>query len=126
MSIRTEKVASVIKKTLAVPINELGREIAKGAMISITHIVMTKDLSIAKVYLSIFGGKQSPLEVVHSLEDNAGTLRSEVASKVHLKSVPELRFFLDDTLDQMEQIQKLIDKTNSQPKKEKYNSEDYK
>lgn len=124
MSIRTEKVASVIKKTLAQPINEIGKEIAKGSMISITHVVMSKDLSIAKIYLSVFGTKNSPLEIIHDLEDNAGQIRSYLASNIHLKSVPELRFFLDDTLDQMEQIQKLLDQT--QQKTNKYNHEDYK
>jgi ribosome-binding factor A len=125
MSIRTEKVASVIKKTLASALNEIGKEIARGSMISITHVVMSKDLSIAKVYLSIFGVKHSPLEIIHKLEDNSGHFRNVLAQNTHMKSTPEVRFFLDDTLDQMEQIQKLIDKTKDKDPA-KYNHEDYK
>lgn len=125
MSIRTEKVASVIKKALANPLNELSRDIAKGSLISITGVVMSKDLSLAKVYLSIFGSKQSPLQIIHILDDNAPQLRSSLAGKIHLKAIPELRFYLDDTLDQMEQIQKLIDKTKG-IKSGDYKNEDYK
>lgn len=113
MSIRTEKVASVVKKALADPINNFARANTQGSLVTITSVVLSKDLSIAKIYLSIFGGKNSPLGILALIEDNAREIRSELAHKVHLKSVPELKFFLDDTLDQMEHIQKLIDKSKS-------------
>lgn len=113
MSIRTDKVASVVKKALAGPINDFARSNTKGSLVTITSVVLSKDLSIAKVYLSIFGGKDSPLGILALIEDNSREIRSNLASQVHLRSVPELKFFLDDTLDQMEHIQKLIDKSKS-------------
>lgn len=108
MSIRAEKVASVIKQALAGPVSDVSSEVTKG-MVTITSVKMSPDLRVAKVYVSIFNTKESPVEVVQVLEKNVGIFRSVVAKNVRLRFVPEIRFYFDDTLDQMEHIQKLLD-----------------
>ena len=59
MSIRQEKIANVIKKELGVFFQKNAASICQGAMVSVTTVRMSPDLSIAKIYLSIFGGKNN-------------------------------------------------------------------
>ncbi len=108
MSIRTEKVASVIKKALAKPLTDLAYE-ANAGLATLTSVKVTNDLQIAKLYISVYGGKITPLEFLAFVEKRKGELRSHVASNVRLRFVPELRFYLDDTLDQIDRIQDLLD-----------------
>lgn len=115
MSIRTEKVASVIKKSLAQYLSDLALEHESG-LVTITSVKLTKDLHIAKVYISIFGGQTGPGEFMKILENSRQEIRTHVAHNVRLRFAPELRFYLDDTLDQIEHIQKLL--KNVQPDKD--------
>lgn len=115
MSIRTEKVASVIKRSLVNPISDIAREHRAG-LVTITSVRLSDDLHIAKVYLSIYGGQTGPGEFITRLENEKGMLRRIVGSQVRLRLTPDLKFFLDDTLEQMQHIQNLLDTVNN-PKK---------
>ena len=109
MSIRTDKVASVIKKALAREISGIANGNSAG-LVTITSVRMSKDLQIANVYLSVYGGKITPGRFIDIIEnDYKGKLRTHVGSQVQLRHTPELRFFIDDTLDQMDRIQNLLD-----------------
>ena len=112
MSIRTEKVASVIKRILAEPIRGLAAEYIPGALVTLTSVRISKDLRIASIYISIYGKNASPGDFLTRLEDKKGMLKAAVNSGARLRFTPELRFFLDDTLDQMEHIQGLLDSVN--------------
>ena len=121
MSIRTEKVASVIKRELAGPVTDLANELSAG-LVTITSVRLSKDLHIAKVYISIYGGSMSQGEFLSVLDDNSKSLRGAIGRNLHLRYIPELRFYLDDTLDQMEHIQDILDSVKSQ-KKDSQNSD---
>jgi ribosome-binding factor A len=108
MSIRTEKVASTIKKELAEPISRYGTERFKG-LVTLTSVRMTPDLLNAKLYVSVFGDNLSVGDVVEGLENNSGEFKSIIAKNLRLRYVPEIRFYLDDTLDKMDHIQDLLD-----------------
>jgi len=125
MSIRTEKVASVVKKVVADSINEIATEY-KAGLATVTSVRISKDLLLAKIYISVFNGKVSPAAFISILDDNKGRIRSSVASQVRMKFTPDLKFYLDDTLDQIDQIQSLVNKVKSEsPTEIKYNPEDY-
>jgi len=108
MSIRTEKVASSIKKVLASGLNSLASEFSAG-LVTITAVRMSNDLQIAKVYISSYGGKIPTIEFINLLEHNKKNLKTAVASNLRLRHTPDLKFFIDDTLEQMEHIRKLLD-----------------
>ena len=82
-----------------------------GVMITVTNVRITPDLSIAKTYLSIFPGDkaESTLELIKA---HTKTIRYELGVKVRhqLRIIPELVFYLDDTLDYIENIEKLLKK----------------
>ncbi len=108
MSQRTDRVASVIKRALAGPIGDIAREFTKG-LVTVTSVRMSPDLQVAKVYLSVYGGSVPPATVVGSIEKKAGGLKSVISREVRIKFMPELRIYLDDTLDQIDHIQSLLD-----------------
>lgn len=112
MSIRTERVASVIREALSTPLSELGKELEAG-FVTVTHVRMSKDLRQAKVYLSVFGGKLTPEKALTKIQFRAPEIRKELGRNIRLRFTPELHFFLDDTLENMERIQQLLKDTNS-------------
>lgn len=109
-STRQAKISRLLQKELS----EIFRQqTAKthGIIVSVSTVRVSPDLSVAKAYLSIFPSKKAP-EVLTSIEASAKTVRYELAQKVRfqLRKVPELQFFLDDSLDYIENIDKLLDK----------------
>jgi ribosome-binding factor A len=110
-SFRTDRVAKEIRKILASSISFLGNEFG-GGLVSITTVVVSKDFSVAKIYISVFGTKVTPLEVINFLNENKSVYRSEIAAKLKIRNVPDIKFFFDDTLDEIEHIQKLIKTAN--------------
>lgn len=108
MSIRTEKVASEIKKALAKPITDLASGINAG-FVTVTTARISPDLKIAKVYISLYAGNIPASEFIDYLTSKQGYLRHILGTKVRLRYTPELKFFIDDTLDQIEHIQKVLD-----------------
>ncbi|MCK5741531.1 MAG: 30S ribosome-binding factor RbfA [Chlorobi bacterium] len=124
MSIRTEKVAGLIKEIIAEPINEKAREFSAG-LVTVTSVRMTPDLHLAKVYISIFGSKKAPEAFLEYLEKRKGQLRHYLGQNIRLRYTPAFQFFLDDTLDQMDHIQKLVDDSRVGQKDVKVNYDDY-
>ncbi len=120
MSVRSEKVASVIKRALVNDVNNLANEHSAG-LATITSVKLTNDLHIAKVYISIYGGNAGPGEFLDVLESRSKMLRAELGHKIRLRYTPELRFYHDDTLEQMEHIQELIESVKS-PESDKIDS----
>jgi ribosome-binding factor A len=113
MSLRGEKVGSVIKRALAGPLSDLASEFRAG-LVTLTSVKLSDDLQIAKVYISVYGGKISAGQFLDRLEPRIGELRTYIGSKVRLRFTPELRFYLDDTLEQISHIQKLLDKIKTE------------
>ncbi len=112
MSIRTEKVSSEIKKAIAQPISDIANNLEAG-LATVTAVRISPDLKIAKVYLSLYGKKDYPVSnFIDELTRKQGQLRHYLGTKVRLRFTPELHFYIDDTLDQMEHIQKLLDQAN--------------
>ena len=72
---------------------------------------MSPDLQIAKVYISAIGGKKGITEVLTAIEQDKIRIRKHIAQNLQLRFAPELRFFRDETMDAMESIKNLLEKT---------------
>ena len=109
MSIRTERVASLIKEEIG---SFLVREYGDNThgFTTVTDVRMTPDLKIAKVYFSIFGNPDVREKTMAMLEDDKAQIRKLVGSHLRIKFTPALQFYLDDTLDQVDRINTLIKK----------------
>jgi ribosome-binding factor A len=107
MSIRTERVAGVIRK-------ELGDFLSRGidasgyGLITVTDVFMTADLRLAKIYLSFYGTDKNDKECLDFVNDNAREIRMHIGKVIRLKFTPELRFFYDETLDKVQRIEELL------------------
>lgn len=107
---RQAKIARLIQKELS----EIFRQqTAKthGVIISVSAVRVSPDLSIARAYLSVFPSEKGQ-EMIESINKSAQTIRYELAQKVRyqLRKTPALQFYLDDSLDYIENIDKLLEK----------------
>ena len=107
---RKKKISSLIQKELAGLINEdLRRGGVKNLIISVTKTRVSPDLSLCKVYLSIFPSDNSVAQIA-LLQKNSAKIKYDlsVLLKKHLRKVPELAFFLDDSLDYIDSVEDSI------------------
>ena len=91
----------------------------RGVIISVSKVNVTADLSIAKVYLSIFPNKEAS-ELLKGIRSNTPLIRHELAqrTKNQLRRMPNLEFFIDDSLEYIERIDKSL-KGEENPIKDK-------
>ena len=110
-STRQQKVARELQRDLAEIIRSKGMAAFGGAMVTVSEVRVSPDLSIAKVYVSIFPSEKQS-EVMGSLQDQNRLLRGELGRKVgkQLRIVPELVFYLDTSIDYAEHIDELLKK----------------
>ena len=106
---RQNKISRLIQKDLSEIFQHQTREYYKNAMITVTNVRVSPDLSVAKVFLSIFAIKDKP-EIMPLVKARKNEIRYELALKVgkQLRVVPTLEFFVDDSLDYIENIDKLL------------------
>ena len=103
---RQKKIGTLIQKDI---VDILQGEVRKNSItnlvISVSKVNVTSDLSIAKVYLSIFPSDKGP-ELLAAIKTNSPLIKHELAQRVRqqLRRVPELIFYLDDSLDYIEKI----------------------
>lgn len=107
---RQAKISRLLQKELS----EIFRQqTAKthGTIVSVSQVRVSPDLSIARVYLSVFPSEKAQ-EVMDSIQASSKTIRYELAQKVRfqLRKTPELSFYLDDSIDYLENIDNLLAK----------------
>ena len=110
-STRQLKVAKEIQKVMAEIIRSKGMAAFGGALVSVSGVKISPDLSVAKVYVSIFPSEKAEA-VMEVLQENNKALRGELGNKVgkQLRIIPEIIFFLDSSLDYVEHIEELLKK----------------
>jgi ribosome-binding factor A len=110
-SVRQNKVNSLLQQELAEVIQGHSREFLPGGLITVTAVRVSPDLGIAKVYLSLFPVKDKKA-VLERVKDRGHRLRGELGNRVgkQLRIVPELNFYIDDSLDRAEEIDQLLKK----------------
>ncbi len=109
-STRQNKVSRLIQRETADLLLRLNKERFPGKLISVTIVRVTKDLGIARIYLSIFPSEFGK-EILEDIRSSAKQIRGELGRKVgkSLRIIPELEFFIDDSLDYIENIDNLLD-----------------
>ena len=113
MSIRTERVGAMLRQALATHFQRQLPDYLEG-MVTVTAVRVSADLSVAKVYISIFNSKTEPAILIKRLNTYQKETRTALAREVRLRKMPELRFFLDDTLDTAAHIDQLIEKVRAE------------
>lgn len=108
-TIRQDRINNLLQKDLGEIFQLEMSHVATGAMITVTKVKVTPDLSLAKVYLSIFASDNKK-EIVEKIKKHTKEVRGKLGKRVknQLRVVPELNFYLDDSLDYIENIDNLL------------------
>lgn len=107
---RQNKISRLIQKELS-EIFLLQTKSMNGVLVSVSAVRISPNMSIARVYLSVFPSERSQ-EIVKNINDNMKSIRYELGTRVRhqLRIIPELKFFVDDSLDYAERIDELLKK----------------
>ena len=107
---RQNRISRLLQKELSL-IFQSQTHMMHGVMVSVTKVKISPDLSICTAYLSVFPSEKGE-EILKNITANEKTIRYDLGKKVRnqLRIIPELRFFLDDSLDYLERIDELLKK----------------
>ncbi|KAA6349223.1 Ribosome-binding factor A [termite gut metagenome] len=105
---RQNRIARLIQKELG-EIFQLQAKAMRGVLISVSVVRISPDMSVARVYLSIFPSDKAQ-EMTKNINDNMKSVRYELGTRLRhqLRIIPELKFFVDDSLDYLEKIDSLL------------------
>ena len=112
---RQLKIASLIKEAFTEILSREGKSIYGKAFVTVTNVTVTSDLTLTRFYLSIFG-VENPEEVIYSFREHKAEIKKHLGEKLrhHLRRIPEVEFFRDETLDNVERIESVFKKINDE------------
>lgn len=107
---RQNRISRLLQKELSLIFQSQTR-MMHGVMVSVTRVKVSPDLSICTAYLSIFPSERGE-EIIKAVTQNQATIRYDLGQRVRnqLRIIPELRFFIDDSLDYIDRIDELLKK----------------
>lgn len=115
-STRQSKIARLIQRELSEIFQQQTRA-THGILVSVSAVRVSPDLSIARAYLSIFPPAKSE-DILNNINANTKSIRYDLGTRVRhqLRIIPELKFFIDDSLDYIENIDSLLKKDEEKMK----------
>ena len=110
-SVRQKQIGETVKRHFSMVLQQETPYINSKALVTITNVKMSPDLSIAKVYLSVYN-TENKQAVILELEDHYPRLRQALGNRLknHVRRIPHIQLYLDDTLDEMYRLNALFDK----------------
>ncbi len=116
---RQQRFAGVIQQDLADIFQREGNSWAPNNFITVTRVRVTPDLAIARIYLSFLNSKNSQSDIAN-IKSHAGEIRYKLGARIkhQARIVPQLEFFVDDTNEYVEHMDKLFDKISKEPRQE--------
>jgi ribosome-binding factor A len=117
---RQQKIGTLIQKEFADIINRELKGLFGKALVSIPKVIVTSDLSIARFYLSIFNADDKQ-HILGIFEERTYELRKILGDKLRhqLRKIPELEFYIDDTMDYVYRMEEIFREIKSDPDKDK-------
>jgi ribosome-binding factor A len=108
---RQKQIAGLLNEEMTQVLQRLGLNMLDGGMVSISSVKVTPDLLEVRIYLSFFQVKDTAA-AIKKIEERAWEIKKEVAARVkhQLRRIPEIRYFVDDTLDQVFKMEELFKK----------------
>ena len=114
-SIRQKQIAEVIRRQFSAVLTAEGKYIYGSVLVTITEVKMSPDLNLAKMYLSIFN-TENKQEVIQMMEEHYSRLKQSLHQRIkkQMRVMPEPRFYLDDTLDEVYKLDALFKKLHEE------------
>jgi ribosome-binding factor A len=117
---RQRQVGEMIKRHFSVVLQQEGTYLyGVEVLVSITHVLMTSDLGLAKIYLSVWNAEDKQSVILMMTEQN-NRLRQLLSQRIkkHVRRIPYIEFYLDETLDEIDRVERLFDDIDDKPKEE--------
>ncbi|ARQ06743.1 30S ribosome-binding factor RbfA [Macrococcoides canis] len=111
MSLRSERVGEQLKKEISEIINQKLKNPNVG-FVTVTEVEVTGDLSLATVYVTVLGEEKERKKSLEGLEKSKGFIKSEIAHRMDLRIVPDLKFKYDESIDYGNKIERMIAELN--------------
>jgi len=108
---RQEQVAELIRRNFGVVLQSQGSYIyGHEVLVTVTQALVTPDLSLAKIYVSVFNTEEKE-GVLELLQKETRSLKKELAFRIrkHVRRIPDIAIYLDDTLDEMYKLNRIFD-----------------
>lgn len=108
---RQKQTAETIRRHFGIVLQQQGNYIYGSALVTVTRVHVSPDISMAKIYLSVYNAASKD-EIIGLINNNKGLLKQNLAQRIrkHVRRIPQLSFYNDDTLDEMYRLNKLFDK----------------
>lgn len=108
---RSERVGDEIRKVVADLLQNRIKDPRLPEMTSVTEVRASRDLSHANIYVSVMGDDEDKKNCAAALNSAAGYIRREIGARVRLRTVPEVHFIVDDSIERGIRMSRLIDET---------------
>ena len=114
---RQQKFAGVIQEDLAAIFQREGMNYLPNTLVTITKVRVTPDLAIARVFLSFFNNANTAL-ALHTIKSHASEIRYKLGGRIkdQVRIIPQLEFFIDDTSEYVDRMDKIFDKIHREEK----------
>jgi ribosome-binding factor A len=113
---RVERVNSLIRQEISELLQRQVKDPRLGNFIAVTEVSVSSDLKHAKVFVSYVGAEQNRQEILNVLSSASGFFRHELTKRLKLRSIPELSFYWDDSIERGARILQLIDEVSLEKK----------
>lgn len=106
---RQLQVGALIKRNFSIVLQEEGRYIYGNVLVSVTNVILSPDLSLAKIYLSIYGAPDKD-KVMISIEESLHHLKQSLVHRIRklVRRMPDIAVYIDETLDEMYRVESLF------------------
>ncbi|MBX4265368.1 30S ribosome-binding factor RbfA [Clostridium estertheticum] len=118
VSYRNGRINEEIKKDVSNTIQNKIKDPRLSAMVSVTKVDTTKDLSYTKIYVSIFGSEIEKKETIQALKSSTGLIRKEIGMHVKLRHVPQVIIELDETIERAIHLENIFHQIKAKDKDE--------
>ena len=115
MGNRILRINAEIQKLVGIIIKELNNPIIENTIVCVTDVKTTEDLEISKIYISVYD-KEKQEEVLNQIKHSANYIRKTLASRLVVRKIPYLEFYLDNSIEYGEKIDSVINRINEERK----------
>lgn len=122
---RQKQTAEVIRRHFGQVLLQEGSYIYGDAFVTVTKVYVTPDISLAKIYLSVYNANNKQA-IVDKANEHASQLKKNLAHRIrkHVRRIPEIDFYIDETLDEIYRVNKLLEITRKKDEEVRNQNED--
>lgn len=113
MSRRTDRINGLLRQEISRLLSRELNDPRLSGVVSITRVETSSDLRVSRVYVSVLGGSDDKDSVLKGISSAGGFIRREMRDRLSLKYIPDLRFTLDESMEEAQHVQRLMDRLST-------------